>query len=152
MRLSVFLFALLALACSGQKTIAYTNLYSHNSYSGEEIQMLQVISSEKEVIEFLDKIQIRDQSFLEGLEMAHSDLLVVHAGMRRSTGYDIRIDSLELLGQSLVVHCTEIAPGPNCNVGDALTYPLAFAIIDNGLNYKTKRLEKTVSYRNCEEN
>jgi hypothetical protein len=86
-------------------------------------QVRQIFRSHDELSEYLENAMPGRRLRIPGIDFAHREAVLVAAGPRSSTGYELRVLSVRERGGRLVVTVHERTPSLGESVKPRVTYP-----------------------------
>lgn len=89
-----------------------------------------------------------DRARPPAVDFTRDAVVAVTMGQQPTGGYGIRIDRVERTGNDLVIHLTEIVPGPTCVTTQGLTQPVDVVVISTPGD-RVWRFVEGKEYREC---
>jgi protease stability complex PrcB-like protein len=117
------------IACNGSKQSLVSKIQSdsigHGYYVSFDEKRMVVINSEKDYKQLWDDVYANLDQLpkIPEVDLKKYTVVAVFMGAQKSGGFDIKIDKVTSMNDKLFIDVTDITPGVNCMVTDAITKP-----------------------------
>ena len=116
--------ALLVAGCGGSgRPVAYDDLSAQLRPAEFTRQIRQIFRSRAELVNYLERAMPGRRLHVPRIDFARREAILVAAGPRSSTGYELRVVSVRERGDRLVVTVHERTPSLGERVTARVTYP-----------------------------
>ena len=129
-------FILLLFSCSAPKKISdttFTIIYN-NQIGGAEKAGHLVIRDNESYIQYIESLKLEESQFANFLKVdfKRKNILVLNLGQKNSGGYEISIESISNIGDTIIVKKKESGPKKGAIATTVITTPYCIALIPKG--------------------